>query len=124
MTERRTRYREGAQGRAVHDVGGLDFGPIDRSEHEPSYYEKRVDALVILMAGKQVFRVDALRRMVEEYGRQEYDSNSYYDRWIKALRNLLVEREVLTRDEMDARVAEVRARLEAEGLQVDPEPVG
>ncbi len=123
MTERKTNLRKGAGGRAVHDVGGLDLGPIDRAEHEPSYYEKRVDALVLLMAGHQAFRIDALRRTVEDYAQQEYDGTGYYDRWVRALRNLLVEQEVLTRDEIEARVAAVRARLLAEGLAVDPEPV-
>lgn len=123
MTERKTNLRKGAGGRAVHDVGGLDFGPIDRAEHEPSYYEKRVDALIMLMAGHQAFRVDALRRVVEEYAQQEYDGTGYYDRWVKALRNLLVEQEVLSRDEIEARVAAVRERLIAQGLAVDPEPV-
>jgi len=108
MTQRKTNLRDGAGGRAVHDVGGLDLGPIDRTEHEPSYYEQRVDAL---------------RRTIEDYAQQEYDGTGYYDRWVRALRNLLVEQEVLTRDEIEARVAAVRDRLIAEGLRVDPEPV-
>jgi len=123
MTQRKTNLRDGAGGRAVHDVGGLDLGPIDRTEHEPSYYEKRVDAMILLMAGHQAFRVDALRRTIEDYAQQEYDGTGYYDRWVRALRNLLVEQEVLTRDEIEARVAAVRDRLIAEGLRVDPEPV-
>jgi len=120
MTDRRTNFRKHAPDHAVHDVGGLDFGPIDRAEHEQSYYEKRVDALMMLMAGQQVFRIDALRRMIEDYAQQEYDGTGYYDRWIKALRNPLVEREVLTRDEIEARIAALRSRLAAEGRAVDP----
>lgn len=123
MTERKTNLRDGAGGRAVHDVGGLDLGRIDRSEHAQTYYEKRVDALMMLMTVHQAFRVDAMRRVIEEYAQQEYDGIGYYDRWVKALRNLLVEQEVLTRDEIEARVAAVRERLIAEGLDVDPEPV-
>ncbi len=123
MAERFTNLRSGAGGRAVHDVGGLPGGPIDRAEHDPSHYERRVDALVMLLAGHGAFRVDALRRMVESYAEQEYDSTGYYDRWVVAVRNLLVEQELLSRDEIEARVAAVRARLQAEGLEVDPEPL-
>lgn len=123
MTQRRTNLRDGSGGRAMHDVGGLDFGPIDRSEHEQSYYEKRVDALMMLMTGYQAFRVDAMRRTIEDYAAQEYDGIGYYDRWVVALRNLLVEQEVLTRDEIEARIADVHARLAADGLTADPEPV-
>jgi hypothetical protein len=32
--------------RAMHDIGGLDLGPIDRSEHPRTLYELRVDAIV------------------------------------------------------------------------------
>ena len=39
------------------------------------------------------------------------------------IRNLLVEQEVLTPEEIDAKVAEVRARFEAEGLKVAKETV-
>lgn len=123
MAERVTNLRSGGGGRAVHDVGGLPGGPIDRDEHDPSHYERRVDALVMLLAGHGAFRVDALRRMVESYAEQEYDSTGYYDRWVVAVRNLLVEQELLSRDEIEAHVAAVRARLQAEGLEVDPDPL-
>ena len=123
MPQRFTNLRGDGEGRAVHDVGGLPGGPIDRDEHDPSHYERRVDALVMLLTGHGAFRVDALRRMVETYAEQKYDGTPYYDRWIVAVRNLLVEQEVLTRPEIDDRIAAVRARLLADGLQVDPDPL-
>ena len=59
---RTTHLREGAGGRAVHDVGGLDFGPIDRHEHDLALWEKRTDAMLILLASrKDVFKIDAMR---------------------------------------------------------------
>ena len=42
--------RKGADGRAAHDVGGLEFGPIDRSEHDLALWEKRTDAMLILLS--------------------------------------------------------------------------
>ena len=35
-----------------HDMGGEPGGPIDRSEHEYVLWEKRVDALLLLLADK------------------------------------------------------------------------
>jgi hypothetical protein len=110
-------------GLPVHDVAGLDLGPIDREEYELSFYDKRVDALVMLMTASGAFTIDAVRRVVEGYAAQEYDGTPYYDRWIKAVRDLLLEQEVLGQGELDARIAEICARLESEGLQVDREPV-
>jgi hypothetical protein len=110
--ERKTMLRRGAGGRAAHDVGGLEFGPIDRSEHDLALWEKRTDAMLILLRDnkRRVLSVDAHRRTVEDYGEQEYDRTTYYEKWIRAIRNLLVEQEVLTREEIEARMAEVRAR--------------
>ena len=110
--------RQEGEGRAVHDLGGLPGGPIDREEHDLTLYEKRVDALLMLLVGpkREIFRVDALRRAIEDYAESEYDGLPYYDRWIKAIRNLLVEQEVLDAEEIDAKCAEIRARLRADGV--------
>ncbi len=121
--ERTNSERSGFCGRAVHDVGGLEFSTIDQTEHELTYYEKRVDAMLMLLIGKQYFRVDALRRMIESYAEQEYDGVPYYDRWIKAIRNLLIEQEVLSAAEIAQRMNDVCDRLEGEGMSVDREPV-
>lgn len=112
--------RDTGDGRAVHDLGGLSIGPIDRDEHELTFYEKRVDALLMLLAGPKrgIFRVDALRRVVEEYAQSDYDGLGYYDRWIGAISTLLVEQEVLSAEEIDARCAEIRKRLDADGQRV------
>lgn len=102
--ERKTLVRDDADGRAVHDVGGLDFGPIDRSEHDLALWEKRVDAMMILLfaPGRATFRVDAMRRVIEDYGQQCYDRTEYYEKWVRAIRTLLVEQEVVTRAEVEA----------------------
>ena len=35
--------------RRHHDPGGLEAGPIDREEHDKAPWEKRVDALMVLL---------------------------------------------------------------------------
>jgi hypothetical protein len=116
---RKTHARKGLDGRAVHDVGGLDFGPIDRHEHDLAQWEKRVDAMMILLyAKKGVFKVDGMRRVIEDYGQQAYDRTTYYEKWVRALRNLMVEQEVLTSSEIDAKIAAVTAAFRAEGRAV------
>ena len=115
----RTHARKGLDGRAVHDVGGLDFGPIDRHEHDLAYWEKRVDAMLILMyAKKGAFTVDGMRRVIEDYGQQAYDRTTYYEKWVRALRNLMVEQDVLSAAEIDAKVKAVAKAFKAEGRAV------
>ena len=118
--ERKTMPRKSAGGRAAHDVGGLEFGPIDRSEHDLALWEKRTDAMLILLVGpkKRAFALDAHRRVIEDYGEQEYDRTTYYEKWIRAIRNLLVEQEIVTREEVEARMAEVRAQMVTSGREI------
>lgn len=95
-----------------HDVGGRRLGPIDRSEHPRTLYEMRVDAMVILLSspGCGAFKVDALRRAIENYTTFEYENLPYYDRWIKAIRQLLIEQQVLSHEQIDERIARLRER--------------
>lgn len=116
---RKTFVRDGAGGRAAHDVGGLDFGPIDRHEHDLALWEKRTDAMLILLTTKKgAFKIDAMRRVIEDYGQQEYDRTTYYEKWIRAIRNLLVEQEVLAADDIDRRMREVAERHRQAGREV------
>lgn len=116
---RQTFTRDGAGGRAAHDVGGLDFGPIDRHEHDLALWEKRTDAMLILLVSKRdVFKIDAMRRAIEDYGQQEYDRTTYYEKWIRAIRNLVVEQEVVSAEEIDRRTTEVAERHRAQGRPV------
>ena len=118
--KRKTLKRKGAGGRAVHDVGGLALGSIDREEHDLALWEKRTDAMLILLRDnkRRVLSVDSHRRTIEDYGEQAYDSTTYYEKWIRAIRNLLVEQNVLTRGEIEARMAEIRARHETGGRKI------
>ncbi|MGA0596550.1 hypothetical protein [Enterovirga sp. CN4-39] len=97
--------------RAVNDLGGLDGGPVDRHEHPLTLFEKRVDALVMLMTNPSIgaFRVDALRRAIEANSPETYASRGYYEKWLYAVRDLLVEQEVLAPAEIEARISALRA---------------
>jgi hypothetical protein len=98
--------------RAYHDLGGRAAGAIDRTEREPEPWEKRVDALMQLLSAPQrrVIRVDELRRAIEGLGAEEYDRLGYYERWMTAIANILLEKGVLTIDELGRKLDEVRAR--------------
>ena len=85
--ERKNVLRQGAGGRTVQDIGGLDLGAIDRSEHDLALWEKRTDAMLILLRDnkRRVLSVDAHRRMIESYAEQEYDRITYYEKWLHAM---------------------------------------
>jgi hypothetical protein len=127
VPKRRTNTRKRAGGRAVHDVGGLATlaGPIDRDEHDLTLYEKRVDALVMLLGNpkRNVFKIDAVRRVVEGYAAQDYDDVAYYDKWMRAVRDLVIEQELITPAELDEKMAAIRRQLKAESRTVSRKAV-
>jgi Nitrile hydratase beta subunit len=100
--------------RGHHDMGGLPAGPVERGEHDYALWEKRVDALMMLLSapGRRLLRVDELRRNIEALPPDAYDRMTYYERWISAIANTLLQRGVITADELGRKMAEVTAREE------------
>jgi hypothetical protein len=96
-----------------HDLGGLMAGAIEKAERDLEPWEKRVDVLRNLLGDKarQVLTTDELRNAIENLGESAYKDNSYYERWMAALMNILKEKGVVTQDEIDQRMVEVRNRL-------------
>ncbi|MBU2982010.1 nitrile hydratase subunit beta [Lentibacter algarum] len=78
----------------THDLGGLPAGKIDQTEHEPTFFDKRVDALYALLTGPKAnaFTMDEVRRTVESFSEADYFGLSYYERWLKAMSLLLIEK--------------------------------
>jgi Nitrile hydratase beta subunit len=100
--------------RSHHDMGGLPAGAVERSEHAHALWEKRVDALMVLLSApsRRLLRVDELRRNIEALPPDAYDRMTYYERWISAVTHTLLQRGVITSDELGRKMAEVSARKE------------
>ena len=98
-------------------MGGLPAGPVERTEHDYALWEKRVDALMALLSHKdrRLLTVDELRRHIEGLGPDAYDKMSYYERWIHAITETLLERGVISVDELGRKIEAIRAREEQRG---------
>lgn len=94
---------------AVHDRGGWpDDTPIDRAEHVLSDWERRVDAVHQALGQRGIRTTDEMRRAIESLPPERYESLSYYEKWTAALEILLVEKGVLTSNEIDSKTAQLR----------------
>ena len=91
-----------------HDMGGAPGGPIDRSQHEVEDWERLADAINGALGAKGLQSTDELRRSIESL--EEYRELSYYERWVAATEKLLIEKDVLSSDEIDERAAEIERR--------------
>ena len=100
--------------RRHHDMGGLDAGLIDREEHGKAPWEKRVDALMVLLGKRKLLSVDELRRGIEELGADAYDRYSYYERWMASMTNVLLEKRIIEVSELGVRMAEIESGIRKE----------
>ena len=100
--------------RGHHDMGGLAAGTVVPAEHDYAYWEKRVDALMRLLSppNNNLLSTDELRRNIEALAPDAYDRMSYYERWMAAICNTLLQRGVITADELGRKMAEIEARLD------------
>ena len=96
--------------RRHHDMGGLPAGPVERGEHDYAPWEKKVDAILRLLAAKGVMTVDELRRGIEEIGPGAYDELTYYERWLTSITNNLLEKGVIEVAELGEAVEAARGR--------------
>ena len=88
---------------ATHDMGGAQrfrCTPVERDEEPPDEFGKRVDALRQLLAQKKLMTVDELRRGIEAIPEDEYLSLTYYERWLRSIETLMLEKGVVTEEEL------------------------
>jgi nitrile hydratase len=89
----------------IHDMGGMtDMGPVRRETDEPLFHaqwERRVLGLVRGVIDRR-YNWDEFRFAIERLDPIVYLSDSYYERWLDALERYLVEKGVLTPEEMAA----------------------
>ena len=98
--------------RGHHDLGGLPADRVGPAEHDYALWEKRVDALMMLLGrqDRRLVSTDELRRNIESLGPEAYHRMSYYERWIHAIAQTLIQRGVIGVDELGRKIEAVRAR--------------
>ncbi|MEE8158402.1 MAG: nitrile hydratase [Dehalococcoidia bacterium] len=95
----------------VHDRGGWPTDePIDKSEHQAMDWEHRVNAIRQVLGQKALLRSDELRRGIESIEPGRYEALGYYERWTESIESIIVEKGLLTREEIDQKVAALEAQ--------------
>ncbi|MBB3064960.1 nitrile hydratase subunit beta [Limibacillus halophilus] len=90
----------------IHDMGGMQgFGAIPIEENEPvfhSEWEAKAMAITVAMGAWGRWNIDASRHARERLAPQEYLNLTYYERWIAALADLMVDRGLVTVSELQS----------------------
>ncbi|ETX27311.1 nitrile hydratase subunit beta [Roseivivax isoporae] len=88
----------------VHDMGGrYGDGPIDPSEDDLPFardWHRAALGLTLATGALGAWSIDASRRARESLPAADYNRLGYYEKWIAALADLLVERGLATRDDL------------------------
>jgi len=87
--------------------GRPNDAPLNLAEHTPADWEVLVDAVSVALGARGLRTTDELRRAMEDMPADDYLALSYYERWARGTEQLLVEKGVLTRDEIDRKMAEL-----------------
>ncbi len=95
-------------------MGGLPAGRVEPTEHDYADWERRVDALMILLSGikggKKLMTVDELRKNIEALPPDAYDRMNYYERWVTSITQIMIQRGLITTEELGRKMADVEKR--------------
>jgi nitrile hydratase subunit beta len=108
----------------IHDMGGMHgFGRVDREENEPVFHapwEGRVLGISRACSAQHLFNSDESRHGIERMAPVDYLASSYYERWLDRTVRLLVEKGVITREELDRRMAQLAGGVDPAPPHRDP----
>jgi hypothetical protein len=92
----------------THDMGGRPSEePINTQQHALADWEVLSDALAQALGSKGIRSTDESRRAMEDMPAEEYLSLSYYERWAKGTEHLLLEKGILSTEELDRKMAQL-----------------
>ena len=101
----------------AHDMGGMHgFGPVVREENEPLFHnawERTVYGMQRAIRARGIINIDESRHGIERMPPAEYLAASYYERWLSSLERNLVDKGIVTREELASRAAELREHPDA-----------
>jgi nitrile hydratase subunit beta len=88
---------------ATHDIGGavrFRCTPVEHDEAPPDAFGKKVDAIRQILAQKKMMTVDELRRGIESIPQDEYFELGYYERLLRSISTLMVEKGVIRQEDL------------------------
>jgi nitrile hydratase beta subunit len=103
----------------IHDLGGMvGFGAVDVDDdaqfHED--WERLVFVLNVIVQIEGVNNIDEMRHAIERMNPTEYLAATYFERWLDALETLVVEKDVISGEELAARREAIAATEKPEAL--------
>ena len=92
------------------DIGGEPAGQVDIIDHGMKHWERQANAFRSVVQLKKITCTDELRRAAEELGGR-YKDMQYFEITTSAVRKVLIEKGMFTEQQLQAKMAEIRARF-------------
>jgi nitrile hydratase len=90
----------------VHDMGGMHgFGPMQPETDEPVFHEEWEGRLYAMRVSAPLANPGNLRQHIERMAPGQYLNSSYYEKWLHAWTQILLENGALTEEELRDREA-------------------
>lgn len=96
----------------AHDLGGQKGGPVEHGAHESEPWHNLVTAILSVLRDEQhkLVKIDEMRRAIEDMPPEDYRRLEYFEKWAVGISTLMVEKGLMTRDEIERRAAQLKAR--------------
>ena len=93
------------------DIGGEEAGAVDTIDHGMKFWERQANGLRSVLQRNRIVRTDELRRAAEDLGAR-YSELAYFEITTSALRTVLLEKGLITEQELTEKMSEIRARFD------------
>lgn len=112
---------------SIHDLGGMHgLGPVVPDKDEVPFrhdWERRIFGLFFATFGGGHLNIDEFRHAMERMDPAHYLLSSYYEHWLHAIELLLLEKGVITEQELRGQREPVQAHAESVVITRDIVPV-
>ena len=104
--------QDGKGPKGYHDVGGDAAGEIPMVELPWLHWEKQVEAIRGLLGDgtRRIVSLDEVRRGFESFGAEKYNTLSFYRRRLEAMTDILIEKGIVSRTELDRAIEAGKVR--------------
>lgn len=92
-----------------NDIGGMPGGPVDPDAGHVEPWQALTVALSGVLGQRRILNIHERRRAVEDLG-DDYHRLGYFDRMVQSQMNLLCDKGILTRAEVDRKIAALKER--------------
>jgi hypothetical protein len=105
--------------RLPNDIGGVEAGPVQITEHDLLPWEKRCHALADVLDLHKIINTEEKRKGIEALGSEMVNKLTYYERWAVAFANILFDKGILVPSDLAEKMDAVQRRWHDQSVKAE-----